>query len=46
MIDKNITALAEICDRHYIVEKGHLVWTGNSDELRADEEIQHRYLGI
>ena len=46
VIDKNVEALTEICDRHFIVEKGHLVWSGNSDELRANPDIQHQYLGV
>jgi len=46
VIDKNVDALTRIGDRHYIVERGQIVWQGNSDELRADEELQHRYLGV
>jgi len=46
VIDKNVDALTRIGDRHYIVERGEVVWQGSSDELRADEELQHRYLGV
>ncbi|MDE0945016.1 MAG: ABC transporter ATP-binding protein [Alphaproteobacteria bacterium] len=46
VIDKNVDALTQICDRHFIVEKGHLVWSGNSTELRANPGVQHQYLGI
>ena len=46
VIDKNVDALTRIGDRHYIVERGQVVWQGNSDELRANEEIQHQYLGV
>ena len=46
VIDKNVDALTRIADRHYIVEKGAVVWTGSSEELRADETIQHQYLGV
>jgi len=46
VIDKNVEALTDICDRHFIVEKGHLVWSGNSTELRANPEVQHQYLGV
>ena len=45
-IDKNDETMTEICDHHFIVEKGHLVWNGNSDELRANPEIQQQYLGV
>lgn len=46
VIDKNIDALTHIADRHYIVEKGVVVWHGDSHTLRADEAVQHRYLGV
>ncbi|MDA1098851.1 MAG: ABC transporter ATP-binding protein [Proteobacteria bacterium] len=46
VIDKNVEALTAICDRHFIVEKGHLVWSGNSSELRANPDVQHQYLGV
>jgi branched-chain amino acid transport system ATP-binding protein len=46
VIDKNVATLTRIADRHYIVEKGAVVWTGTSAELRADEAIQHQYLGV
>lgn len=46
VIDKNVDALTRIADRHYIVEKGAVVWTGTSAELRADESVQHQYLGV
>jgi branched-chain amino acid transport system ATP-binding protein len=46
VIDKNIEALTRIADRHYIIEKGRVVWTGNSAALRADEALQHKYLGV
>ena len=46
VVDKNVEALARIADRHYIIEKGKVVWTGKSDDLRKNEELQHRYLGV
>ena len=46
VIDKNVDALTRIADRHYIIEKGKVVWSGISDELSQDEELQHRYLGV
>jgi branched-chain amino acid transport system ATP-binding protein len=46
LIDKNIDEFATIADRHFIVEKGQVVWQGNSDELTADAELKARYLGI
>src|SRR5204862_3547132 len=46
VIDKNVEALVRIADRHYMIERGKVVWTGTSDELAAAPAIQHRYLGI
>ena len=46
VVDKNVDALARIADRHYIIEKGKVVWTGSSPALLADKELQHRYLGV
>jgi branched-chain amino acid transport system ATP-binding protein len=46
VVDKNVDALARIADRHFIIEKGKVVWTGTSPQLLADKELQHRYLGV
>jgi branched-chain amino acid transport system ATP-binding protein len=46
VIDKNVDALTRIADRHYIIERGRVMWSGSSRELAQAPEIQHRYLGI
>ena len=46
VIDKNIGPLLELADRHVVLEKGRVVWQGNSDQLRAQPEVLHRYLGV
>lgn len=46
IIDKNVQTLMRLADRHHIVEKGKVVWTGTSGQLRADPSIQTRYLGV
>lgn len=46
VIDKDIAALTRIADRHYILEKGRIVWSGGSGELAADPGLAHRYLGV
>jgi branched-chain amino acid transport system ATP-binding protein len=33
-------------DRHYVLEKGRVVWTGSSADLAASPDTQHRYLGV
>ena len=46
VIDKDVKALTRVADRHYILEKGRVVWSGSSTELSANLEIQHKYLGV
>ncbi len=46
VIDKNVGNLIALADRHYIVEKGRVVWSGPSAALAGDEALQHRYLGV
>jgi branched-chain amino acid transport system ATP-binding protein len=46
VIDKNVDALLRIADRHYIIERGRVVWNGTSPALAAAPDIQHRYLGV
>jgi branched-chain amino acid transport system ATP-binding protein len=46
VIDKDVKALSEVADVHYVLEKGRVVWRGSSAELRADQEVQRKYLGI
>jgi len=46
VIDKNVAALTRLANRHYILEKGRIVWSGTSAALQADEVLQHRYLGV
>jgi branched-chain amino acid transport system ATP-binding protein len=46
LIDKNVETLTRIADRHYLIERGRVVWTGTSAALAAAPEVQHRYLGV
>ena len=46
VIDKDVKALTRVADRHYVLEKGRVVWSGSSAELAADSNVQHRYLGV
>jgi branched-chain amino acid transport system ATP-binding protein len=46
VIDKSIAALTRLADRHHLIERGRVVWTGTSAELAAAPDVQHRYLGI
>ena len=46
LIDKNVEALIRIADRHYLIERGKVVWTGTSRALAGAPDVQHRYLGV
>jgi len=46
VIDKNVETLIRIADRHYLVERGRVVWSGTSAALAAAPDMQHRYLGV
>ena len=46
VIDKDVNALTRVADRHYVLEKGRVVWSGGSAQLRDNRDVQHRYLGI
>ena len=46
VVDKNIGPLKRLADRHYVVEKGRVVWSGDSDQLTAAPEVLHRYVGV
>jgi branched-chain amino acid transport system ATP-binding protein len=46
VIDKDVKALTRVADRHYVLEKGRVVWSGSSADLAASEDVQHKYLGV
>ena len=46
LIDKNVSVLIGLADRHHIVEKGRVVWSGTSHALARDAALQHKYLGV
>jgi len=46
VIDKDVKSLTRIADRHFVLEKGRVVWSGTSGDLSASPQTQHRYLGV
>jgi len=46
VIDKNVDALIRIADRHHLIERGRIVWSGTSQALGRAADLQHRYLGV
>jgi branched-chain amino acid transport system ATP-binding protein len=46
LVDKHLDALTKLADRHVVIEKGHVVWTGDSAALAADPTIRRRWLQV
>ena len=46
VIDKNVDALARLADRHYVIEKGRIVWSGDTPALLATPEVKDRFLHV
>ena len=46
IVDKHLGALVKLADRHAIIEKGQVVWTGTSAALTADATVAQRYLQV
>jgi len=46
VIDKNVAPLLGLADRHYVVEKGRVVWQGDTAAFRADAGVVERYLHV
>ena len=46
VIDKNVGALMRLADRHFVLERGRVIWSGTSQELSSAQEVQRRYLAV
>jgi branched-chain amino acid transport system ATP-binding protein len=46
LVDKHIDALLKLADRHVVIEKGHVVWSGSSADLLRDPSVRQRYLQV
>ncbi len=46
VIDKHVSALADMADHHVILERGRVVWQGNSDDMRRNADLTQSYLGV
>ena len=46
VIDKYVQRLMDLADHHTVLERGQVVWAGDSAALRADPERWQRYLGV
>ena len=46
LIDKYLAPLLALADRHYVIDRGEIRWTGDSDALRAASDVWERYVGV
>jgi branched-chain amino acid transport system ATP-binding protein len=46
VIDKDIGALSRLADRHLVLHKGRVVWSGSSEELLTERQLATRYLSV
>ncbi len=45
LIDKNLDALMRLADRHYVMEKGCVVWSGATADIAHNDALKNRYPG-
>ncbi|WP_269499199.1 ABC transporter ATP-binding protein [Castellaniella sp. S9] len=46
VVEQNVAAALSMASRCYLLNTGHVVFSGTSDELRTRPEIMNRYLGV
>ena len=46
LAEQNFNMALSVADYIYIISKGSVVWEGLPDDLRDNEEVQHRCLGV
>jgi branched-chain amino acid transport system ATP-binding protein len=46
VIDKYVQRLVRLAHHHTIIERGRVVWQGNSEQLAADPGLWQRYIGV
>jgi branched-chain amino acid transport system ATP-binding protein len=46
VVDKEVEELCKLAEKHHLIEKGVVAWTGSSAELQANVELQEQYLAF
>jgi branched-chain amino acid transport system ATP-binding protein len=46
LVEQNVETALRLCPRVFLMEKGTVVYSGASQDLKANPEIVHRYLGL
>jgi len=46
LVEQNVETALKLCPRVVLMEKGTIVYSGTSQDLKSRPEIMHRYLGL
>jgi len=46
LVEQNLAATLSLAHRVYIINNGHIAHEGPADEIKAQPEVLHRYLGV
>lgn len=46
LVEQNFGFATSLADDVVVVSKGQVVWTGSAQDIRANEEVQHNFLGV
>jgi branched-chain amino acid transport system ATP-binding protein len=46
LVEQNTRFAVEVADTHHVIYEGRVVYEGDSESFRKDEEIKKRYLGV
>ena len=46
LVEQNLRVALDLCDRHYVMSKGQVRFTGTSNDLEGDEHVLSEYLSV
>src|SRR5437588_7491675 len=46
LVEQNVETALKLCPRVFLMEKGCVVYSGASQDLKSQPEVVHRYLGV
>ena len=46
LAEQNLNLALSVADHIYVISKGTVVWAGESDALRDNDDVKHKWLGV
>lgn len=46
LAEQNLNLALSVADHIYVISKGTVVWAGDSDALRDNDDVKHKWLGV